>query len=171
MRKTIEIANIEDLANLTSTVSSSMSQTTNQIRDVETGLELFSLMKFGGVGCDPLDLDRGLNIIEQINQAFTYLASFRATEILFGLHPEEAPFRLNLGTAPGSDIESISGTVAAEVFASVTPTNNQKLKKDIDKVAATAANYKYSFFMCPKFEPGRQRDFDRNGVQVWALEL
>jgi hypothetical protein len=171
MRKTIEVANAEELAELTSTVLSSISQTTDQISDIEESLELFSMMKFGGVGCDPLNLSRDLNVIEQINQAFTYLASFRATGILLAKHPEETPFRLNLGTAPGSDIESVSGVIAAEVFASVTPSNNQKLKKDIDKVAATDADHKYSFFMCPNFEPGRRSDFDRNGVQVWALEL
>ncbi len=84
-------------------------------------------------------------------------------------HPSMAPFTLNLGTVAGPDIESNCGKLAAEVFASVTPTNNQKLKKDIDKVAATAASIKYSFFMCPGFEPGRQASMERDGVRVWAL--
>lgn len=37
---------------------------------------LFSKMKFGGIGFDHLNYDRELNVVEQINQSFTYLASF-----------------------------------------------------------------------------------------------
>ena len=127
-------------------------------------------MKFGGIGFDPLDSDRKLNLIEQINQSFTYLASFYALETLFTEYPELAPFKLNLGTAAGSDIESECGGLAAEVFASVTPTNNQKLKKDINKVLETNAKLKFVFFICPNFELGRQPQFERDDVIVWALK-
>jgi hypothetical protein len=132
-------------------------------------LAVFSKIKFGGVGCDPLNAKRQLNLIEQVNQSFTYLASFSGAAMLFENHADIAPFKLNLGTVAGSDIESLSGELAAEVFASVTPGNNQKLKKDIDKVAATSAAIKYSFFMCPGFEPGRQPALERDGVRVWSL--
>ena len=129
---------------------------------------LFSKMKFGGIGFDPLNSKRGLNIIEQINQSFTYLASFYALEVLFIEYPELAPFRLNLGTAPGSDIES--ECLAAEVFAAVAPTSNQKLKKDINKVLETNTRLKFVFFMCPNFELGRQPQYERDDVIVWALK-
>lgn len=56
-----------------------------------------------------------------------------------------ALFRLNLGTASGSDIESECGGVAAEV----TPTNNQKLKMDINKVLKTSAKLKFVFSCAP----------------------
>ena len=107
---------------------------------------------------------------EQINQSFTYLASFYALEILFTEYPELAPFRLNLGTAPGSDIESECGELAAEVFAAVAPTSNQKLKKDINKVIKMDARLKFVFFMCPNFELGRQAKLERDSVIVWALK-
>ena len=173
MRKTLTVNSISELNQLEERVFASMKKASLQIASelsANDSLELFSKMKFGGVGFDPLDPDRGLNIIEQINQSFTYLASFYALEVLFSEYRDLAPFNLNLGTAPGSDIESECGSMAAEVFASVTPTNNQKLKNDIDKVLKTNAALKLAFFMCPGFDLGRQPQFDRDGVQVWALK-
>lgn len=173
MHKSFTIYSFSELMDLESRVIESMNKASSQIatklsaKDSQT---LFSKMKFGGVGYDPLNPDRELNLIEQINQSFTYLASFYALEVLFSSHSNLAPFKLNLGTAPGSDIESVCGQLAAEVFASVTPTNNQKLRKDIDKVSKTDAAFKYAFFMCPGFELGRQTKFENNGVLVWALK-
>ncbi|CSC91269.1 Uncharacterised protein [Vibrio cholerae] len=170
MRKTISVTDKEEIAVLKQLVMDSIDKSVEQIRTERDAYGLFSKMKFGGVGVDPLDSERELNVIEPINQSFTYLASFNAMEVLFKYHSELAPYTLNLGTASGSDIESHCGTLAAEVFASVTPNNNQKLKKDIDKVAATDAQLKYVFFMCPNFEYGRQIKFERDSVVVWALE-
>ena len=131
---------------------------------------LFSKMKFGGIGFDPLDSKRELNIVEQVSQSFTYLSSFYALEILFTEYPKLAPFRLNLGTASGSDIESECGELAAEVFAAVAPTNNQQLKKDINKVLEINAKLKFVFFICPNFELGRRPQFERDDVIIWALK-
>lgn len=173
MHKILTVYSIAGLKDLENKVLESMNKSATQIvSEISTTdpQSLFSKMKFGGIGYDPLDPDRELNLIEQINQSFTYLASFYALEVLFSSHLDLAPFKLNLGTAPGSDIESECGQLAAEVFASVTPTNNQKLKKDVDKVSKTDASFKYAFFTCPGFEPGRQTRFERNGVVVWALK-
>lgn len=112
-------------------------------------LHAFSQMKFELSGFHPTN-DRSLNLIEQINQTFTYLASAQATRWLFQHHPDAAPFRLNLGTAGGTDIESVDGSIAAETFASVDPKNNRKLDKDIDKVGCTKAEHKYVFYICPR---------------------
>lgn len=112
-------------------------------------LHAFSQMKFELSGFHPTD-DRSLNLIEQINQTFTYLASVQATRWLFQHHPDAAPFRLNLGTTGGTDIESNDGSIAAETFASVNPRNNRKLDTDIDKVGCTAATHKYVFYICPR---------------------
>ena len=131
---------------------------------------LFSKMKFGGIGFDPLDSKRELNIVEQVSQSFTYLSSFYALEILFTEYPKLAPFRLNLGTASGSDIESECGELAAEVFAAMAPTNNQQLRKDINKVLETNAKLKFVFFICPNFELGRRPQFERDDVIIWALK-
>ncbi|EHN68041.1 hypothetical protein [Aliivibrio fischeri] len=59
--------------------------------------------------------------------------------------------------------------MSAEVFASVSPTNNQKIKKDIDKVLKTNSAIKYAFFMSPGYEVGRQEKHERDGVIVWSL--
>ena len=119
------------------------------------GLQLLEKMKFEKIGFDPLNVQRQLNLIEQINQTFTYLASFKAVEILFQQHSEASEFILNLGTTTGTDIESKdAGGIAAEVFAATKPSSNNKLKKDINKVSATGMAHKYVFFLCPYIKPG-----------------
>jgi hypothetical protein len=65
-------------------------------------------------------------------------------------HPDALPIRLYLGTAAGCDLESQTAGVAAEVFAAVRPENNRKLQKDMAKVAAAAAAYRYVFYFCPE---------------------
>jgi hypothetical protein len=106
-------------------------------------LEFLALLKFSPLGRDPLK-NTPLNFIEQINQTFTAIASFRAARHIFQTHPERvSELRLNLGTSAGSDIEALNtdGKLVAlyEVFASVDPKNNQKLKKDVIKVRKAAA--------------------------------
>lgn len=163
MDKIVEIATIEAARELEATVYSSMSKAIERLKTFMSTSKpntVFFKIKFEAIGFDPLNEKRELNLVEQINQSFTYLASFKATEVLLDEHPNHAPFRLNLGTSAGSDIESLDGEVAAEVFASVTPTNNQKLKKDIEKVASTKASIKYSFFMSPKYKAGRHVDLE-----------
>ena len=169
MLKSFTVNNIEELEELEQKLYESMDKTLSQISSEITSncsQALFPKMKFGGVGFDPLNSNRALNIIEQINQSFTYLASFYALEVLFAGYPELAPFRLNLGTAPGSDIESECGSLSAEVA----PTSNQKLKKDINKVLETNTKLKFVFFICPNFELGRQPQLERDNVIVWALK-
>jgi hypothetical protein len=129
------------------------------------GLSALAALKFGEAGCDPLDSARSLNLVEQLNQSFTYLASIAATGWLFEHHPGNAPFILNLGTAPGSDIISHDGTIAAETFAATHPGSNRKLQRDIEKVRSIDAIHKYVFFLSPV--DARRVDFD--GVKVVKL--
>ena len=109
-------------------------------------IDVLRAIKFRGVGFDPLNPTRPLNIIEQVNQTFTYLVSLRAVEYLLREHPESAPFRLNLGARAGTDIESADGQVVAEVFAAVRPNNNDKMRKDIARVRMSTAPHRYVFF-------------------------
>jgi hypothetical protein len=111
-------------------------------------IEAFVRMKFHELGYHPIE-NRRLNLIEQVNQTFTYLVSLAAAEQILIRHPGSAPISLNLGTSAGSDLESASQSVAAEVFAAVRRTNNRKLVKDVAKVAETDATHKYVFFYCP----------------------
>jgi hypothetical protein len=143
-----------------------------EISEKTNALDFLEKLKYERIGCDPLDKSRSLNLIEQINQTFTYLASFRAAALLFQWHDLVASLTLNLGTAQGSDIESADiGGIAAEVFAATSPGSNQKLKKDISKVQGVSANHKYVFFMCPNIEEGRYETGIANGVTIWSLGL
>ncbi|MCG6118663.1 MAG: hypothetical protein MEQ07_10810 [Aquimonas sp.] len=168
------IASVEEAIALEHAVATSAERALAQIielHDPADALRTLWEMKFRPIGCDPLDSEAPLNVIEQLNQTFTYIASARAAVMLFQLHPRLAPFTLNLGNIGGSDIESgFSGQLACEVFAAVNTSNNQKLNKDLAKVAATGAEHKYVFFMCPGVAAGRQTRLERlPGVQVWAV--
>jgi hypothetical protein len=66
----------------------------------------------------------------------SYLASFEAVRYLLQKHPEHAPYAVTLGTESGTDVFSSDGAVVAELFAAVRPTNNRKLARDVEKVAA-----------------------------------
>lgn len=172
--KSCVISSQEEAEELESSVVKSAGKALHEISNLQKSSDVLHtlwLMKFRPVGCDPLDSERPLNIIEQINQTFTYIASARAVKLLIKLHPELAPFALNLGNVAGTDIESKKGGgLACEVFAAVNTSNNRKLVKDIEKVSKTFAAHKYVFFMCPGFEAGRQQKLERNtGVQVWSV--
>jgi len=142
-----------------------------ELNNPKHALQTLWEIKFRPVGCDPLDSESPLNVIEQLNQTFTYIASARAAKVLLDLHPSLAPFTLNLGTDGGSDIESnMHEKLACEVFAAVNTSNNKKLNKDLAKVGATGAGHKYVFFMCPGFQAGRQPKLERiPGIQVWSV--
>lgn len=171
--KTRQIHSAKEADDIFEAVTQSAIRALKQIVKLPASAALRTLwsMKTEPVGCDPLDSDVPLNLIEQLNQTFTYVASARAAKVLLSRHPELIPFTLHLGTASGSDIESLAqGGLAAEVFAAVSTQNNQKLAKDIKKVGATAAQRKYVFFMCPGYEPGRhQRLETRPDVEVWSV--
>jgi hypothetical protein len=138
-------------------------------------IAILAQMKFHELGYHPVE-DRRLNLIEQVNQTFTYLVSLAAAEQLLTRHPGSAPIILNLGTSSGNDLESESQSIAAEVFAAVRRTNNRKLQKDVAKVADAPAKHKYVFFYCPGEEctPFRLERFPDVGIvplselQVWG---
>jgi hypothetical protein len=121
-------------------------------------LELLFQMKFAKIGCDPIDSARHLNLIEQLNQTFTYEASLRAAEYLFRHHSSISLLNLHLGATAGWDIEGAEdGGLVAEVFAAVNPKNNRKLEKDIAKVSKATVPHRYVFFMCPDIVAGPYR--------------
>lgn len=110
-------------------------------------LSVLARIKFDACGFDPLDVTRSLNFVEQLNQSFTYLATIEGTRWLFERHPSHAPYRLNLGTAPGFDIISADGSVVAETFAATHPDSNKKLQHDVDKLRGVNAEHKYVFYL------------------------
>ena len=148
------ITDHEQLRHLRSAVSIASTNCVTAIAKLltsETPINALARMKFHELGFRPT-MDRRLNLIEQINQTFTYLVSYAAAAQLLKRHPDSAPICLNLGTSSGSDLESLSTSIAAEVFAEVSRSNNRKLVKDVAKVSASGLAYKYVFFYCPAEE-------------------
>jgi hypothetical protein len=124
------------------------------------------------VGHDPLT-GAALNVIEQINQTFTILVPLRAVGRLIEMHPEANGFRLALSAIGGRDIQSVEpDLVAAEVFSATHPGSNQKLKKDMARLALDPAPYRYVFFAAPNYQSGRQTDLGTvRGIEVHCVEL
>jgi hypothetical protein len=138
-------------------------------------VEALAAIKFDPVGCHPLER-RALNLVEQINQTFTYLVALKAARMLLGWHPEGQGYRLAPGAhAPTGtlDIESIvPGLVGAETFAAVRPENNRKLAGDLRKLAERPETHRYVFFMSPLFpKTERLAEREKEGVQVWSISM
>ncbi|MFM1814526.1 MAG: hypothetical protein RLZ98_1221 [Pseudomonadota bacterium] len=137
-------------------------------------LELFRMLKFERVGCHPLE-DRQLNVVEQINQTWTYLVALLAAKQLLDLHPGVGELRLAPGAHASLELDIMSadpGLIGAEAFAAVDPTNNDKLQCDLSKLMKRTEQHRYVFFMSPSFR-GNQRleQFEKDGVQVWSVDL
>jgi hypothetical protein len=176
MNKHIQISSMAEIERLKAILLESSVQTRGRLIDLArdtNAADFLTKIRFGKVGCDPLDKKRHLNIVEQLNQMFTYLASLLAVECLLDVHPEAIPFTLNLGTSAGSDIQSSrDGGIVAEVFSTTNRSNNQKLKRDIKKIAEKEATHKYVFFMCPEHMEGKQKSIPQYpDVTIWALSV
>lgn len=64
--------------------------------------------------------------------------------------------------------------MAAETFAAVRPSSNQKLTKDMEKLVRTCpmAKARYVFFGSPGFRHERQVKLETTeGIEVWAIEI
>lgn len=103
--------------------------------NAQTGepLDLFRRMKFDAVGYHPIG-GHALNLVEQINQTWTYAVALAAARQLLTLHPEAGGFRLAPGAHAAIPLDIMSeadGLVGAETFAAVDLRNNNKLEKDL----------------------------------------
>ncbi|RVK29522.1 hypothetical protein [Sinorhizobium meliloti] len=137
-------------------------------------LQMLRQMKFDPVGFHPL-ARYPLNLVEQINQTWTFTVALLAARQLISMHPEAGGFHLAPGahaSQPLDIMSEVEGSVGAETFAAVTPRNNNKLAKDLAKLSARPEHYRYIFFMSPAF-PGNARlpQFERDGVQVWSVDF
>ena len=137
-------------------------------------LEAFQMLKFYQVGHDPLDPSKKLNLIEQLNQTFTYQASFLAARYIYKHHKFKGSIILNLGTESGTDLKTEDGTIVAEVFATTHIRNNDKLNKDIKRIKRVrGAKHRYVFFIAPMIPKGpydyKPKSFDLAGVKIISL--
>lgn len=171
-----EISSIRELDDLVTAVRAAADRTVRAVRDIlaseSDSLQVLRLMKFSEIGHHPIE-DRTLNLIEQVNQTFTYLVTLEAARWLLTKHPEADGLRISLGTAAGFDLESrVPGLLAAEAFAATHPGSNDKLRKDLHRLAtkANGVKYRYVFFSSPKFPSGRHMQLEADsGVEVWSL--
>ena len=137
-----------------------------QFLDHTAAIDALAMLKFGKLGRDPLDPERHLNLVEQLNQSFTCLATIAAARWLLARHPECAPLTLNLGTTPGPDIVSECGQFVAETFAATHPRSNDKLRRDLARVRKVSALHRFVFFLSPV----ERRLMDDTDVTIVRLE-
>jgi hypothetical protein len=137
-------------------------------------LDMLKRMKFEPVGFHPVD-DRALNVVEQINQTWTYFVAASAAKQLLELHPDVGGFHLAPGAHASLELDVMSdapGMVGAETFAAVDPRNNRKLFLDLQKMVGRSERHRYVFFMSPLHpDPGRLPRLERDGVEVWSLRF
>jgi hypothetical protein len=139
-------------------------------------LDMLRQMKFKPVGVHPIE-GHALNLVEQINQTWTYTVALAAARQLLKLHPGAGGYKLAPGAYASAPLDIMSGTeglVGAETFAAVDPHNNRKLALDLAKMAARPEQHRYVFFLSPKF-PGSRRltklEPDDHSVQVWSVDV
>ena len=152
----ITIASFADIERLERVVREAAAATMVSLRDlVHHGDDVGALaeMKFKWVGHDPLAPKRPLNLVEQLNQSFTYLASCAAVRWLLLHEGEHAPYHLSLGTEPGHDIISDDQLVKAEVFAATHPGSNNKLKSDAARLEPAVGVKRFVFYLSPLASP------------------
>jgi len=171
------VHSVNDADRLMDAVRKSAGQVHDWITDtaqIGDPMAMLKRMKFDPVGFHPIEGHK-LNLVEQINQTWTYTVAIAAARQLLLLHPEVDGFRL----APGAhasqplDIMSVAdGLVGAETFAAVHPSNNGKLQVDLAKLAGRPEVHRYVFFMSPAY-PGNERlpKLERDGVQVWSVDV
>lgn len=135
-------------------------------------LDLFRHMKFHPVGYHPIE-DRPLNLVEQLNQTWTYAVALIATRKLLELHPDAGGFKVAPGAHMSIPLDIMSereGLVGAETFAATHPSSNGKLVADLTKLATRPEVHRYIFFCSPAFPLAeRLPKLERNGVQVWSV--
>ena len=169
------IRSVEDADRLMGLIRASAARVHDWVA-AQTGdpLEMLRRMKFDPVGFNPVE-DRPLNLVEQINQTWTYAVAIAATRQLLLLHPEAGGFHLAPGASASRELDIMSdavGLVGAETFAAVDPKNNDKLKDDLAKLAARTETHRHVFFLSPRY-PGNSRrpQLERAAVQIWSVDV
>lgn len=174
MAAMLEVRTTEEIEILEARIRDAAERAAAVLRELPgDGIALLRRLKFEPIGLHPLE-PRALNIVEQINQTWTCMVGLAAACLLLKRHPEAEGFRLNLGTMPGFDLDSLAADeVQAETFAAVHPRNNRKLDKDLQRLQRHGtARHRYVVFAAPGFTAGRHARLEAGlGVEVWAVEV
>ena len=168
------ITDIREIERHIATIEASTRRAIEGIAALTNPKEALRQMKFETVGRHPIE-DRALNFVEQINQTFSYLVALNAAKWLLEAHPDAGGFSLAPGAhaAQRLDIMSVEpDLVGAEAFAATSPRSNNKLDKDLKRLATDPARHRYAFFYSPGFEPGRHHRLEKvEGVQVHCVDI
>ncbi len=177
------ISSIEDADRLMAGIQSAAARVHEWIADaakIGDPMAMLKHMKFDQVGFHPI-AHHDLNLVEQINQTWTFVVAIAAARQLLLLHPEAGGFHLAPGANSrqshydGKPLDIMSGVknlVGAETFAAVDPNNNGKIEKDVAKLVGRPETYRYVFFMSPAYAGNaRLKQFERDGVQVWSVDV
>jgi hypothetical protein len=139
-------------------------------------LEFMRSVKFEKKGFHPTT-HHLLNLIEQVNQTWTYLVALYATKLLLERHPDAEGFTLAPGASASQELDIMSiksGLVGAETFATTSLGNNKKLEKDMAKMENRSEKHRYIFFACPQEQynvTDHHPKLEKPGIQVWSLKL
>jgi hypothetical protein len=83
----LAIAEIDPLLERVRSAAARTTQAITRLMESEQdGIEILRQMKFTEMAWHPVD-DRPLNLIEQLNQTWTYLVTLKALPFLFERHP------------------------------------------------------------------------------------
>lgn len=148
MEKQLVIKTIEELNQYKEQIKTNADLSIMKLKKLLETNDSFNILhqlKFEKSGYEPL-FGYELNLIEQLNQMFTYIVSLKGVELLLKEHPGEE-FVVNFGTQNGYDIMTLDGKIICECFASTNPLSNRKIIKDLERLQDNKnAEYKYEFF-------------------------
>lgn len=133
-------------------------------------IEAFAMLKFDKIGFDPIKGNH-INFIEMLNQSYSDIVVLKATAELMKRYSQKE-FKLNMGAVSGIDICSTDGSIVAECFAVVSVFNNQKMKKDTEKLLQFDENAeKYIFYYSREDEDGRIKKFTNRFPQITYIRI
>jgi hypothetical protein len=137
-----------ELDELRATMCKSAKQTRGKLARAlqDHGDQILVHLKLADVGCDPLAPDCPQNFAEQIDQQATHGVALDALEWLMRRFPRKKWCLAAGPTGFGPDITSADKEIGAEVFAAVSPKNNRKLAKDIQKISKFRGPHRFVFY-------------------------
>jgi hypothetical protein len=159
----ITVANRDDVDRYMGRIKDASGKFADWIKEwqADDPVDLLRRIKFETTGFHPI-LGHPLNLIEQINQTWTFI-------------PDAGGFLLSPGAHAARELDVMSqtnGLVGAETFAAVDPNNNRKLGADLLKLATRVERHRYVFFMSPRYPDFMRRpELEKNDVQVWSIGM
>src|SRR4051794_17433147 len=95
----LSVQTVEEVDEWVARIEKSTAIAMSNLAEAGSHIEALRKIKFEPIGRHPVE-DRPLNLIEQVNQTFTYLVALQATRWLITRHPDALGFHL----APGADM-------------------------------------------------------------------